>query len=96
MSGECAPPDQFRIPLYRYFQLPEMPTELSGEPVETLQSAEAVDTVAVAPVPQDDPVAMTQQPVVEDVAAAELLQTRRSTRIKTQTRRYDAESGTWS
>ena len=97
MSGECAPPDQSRIPLYRHCQLPEMPTELSRVPEESLQSAEAVDidTVAVAPVSQDDPVAMTQQPVVEDVAAAEPPQARRSTRIKTQTKRYDADSGTW-
>ena len=78
MSGECTPPDQSKIPLHRHCQLPEMPTELSGAPVESVQSAEAVDTVAVAPVPQDDPVAMTQQPVVEDVAAAEPLQARRS------------------
>ena len=73
-----------------------MPTELSGAPEESLQSAEAVDTVAVSPVPQDDPVAITQRPVVDDVAAAEPPQERRSTRVKTQTKRYDADSGTWS
>ena len=73
-----------------------MPTELPGAPEESLRCAEAVDTVAEAPVPQDDPVAITQRPVVEDVAAAESPQARRSTRVKTQTKRYDADSGTWS
>ena len=94
MSGECAPPDQSRIPLYRHCQLPEMATELSGAPVESLQSAEAVDTVAVAPVPQDEPVAGIEQHVVEDGAAAEPPQTRRSIIIKTN--RYNTESGTRS
>ena len=42
MSGECAPPDQSRFPLYRHCQLPEMPTEVSGAPEESRKTRDVL------------------------------------------------------